>query len=304
MLHFFFGLPRIIFLLSPLSFLVFGARIFNAVPLLVLAYSLPHLLLSLLASSRLQRAFRHSFWSEVYETVLSFYVSIPTTLALLAPGRGKFNVTAKGGVIERRFFAHRIALPYLVLAVLNLAGLAAGIARLVSFPGQDTDVVAMNLTWTGYNLAILGAALAVAWEQRQTRTAPRVPVVAPAMLRLPGGHAVRCATRDLSMSGAALTLRREPPLPVGETLQLSLFTGRGERVVPATVVEHAGGVLRLRWPALPADAEAGLVEALFGRADAWIARPAGRREDFLPRAFKDVAGHALRAFARTVALRW
>jgi cellulose synthase (UDP-forming) len=304
MLHFFFGVPRIIFLLSPLSFLLFGARIFNAVPLLVLAYSLPHLLLSLLASSRLQRAFRHSFWSEVYETVLSVYVAIPTTLALLAPHRGRFNVTAKGGVIERRFFARRIALPYLVLAALNLVGLVAGIARVWLWPGRDTDVVAMNLTWTVYNLAILGAALAVAWEQRQTRAAPRVPLVVPAMLRLPGGHAVRCATRDLSMVGAALTLRREPPLPPGEHLQLSLFSARGERVVPAIVVQHAGSLLRLRWTALPPGVEAGLVEALFGRADAWVARPARRKDDFVLRSFKDVAGHALRAFGRTVAGRW
>jgi cellulose synthase (UDP-forming) len=300
MLHFFYGLPRMIFLLSPLSFLVFGAQIFNAVPLLVLSYSLPHLVHAVFTNSRMQRSCRHSFWSEVYETVLAFYVMIPTTVALIAPKLGTFNVTAKGGLVERPFFARKIALPYIVLTLINLGGLGAGVARLLLEPGRDLDVVLMNMLWTGYNLVILGATLAVAWEHRQVREAPRIPAVLPAMIKLGTGHALRCRSSDLSMNGAAVELRHEPALEAGSRVRVSLFTGRGEQVVPATVVSHQGARLRLRWESLDAEAEGALVEAVFSRADAWIAWKEGRQADFAPRALKDILGHALRAFALAV----
>ncbi|MEL6186780.1 MAG: glycosyltransferase, partial [Myxococcota bacterium] len=42
MLYFFYGVPRLVFLLAPLSFLVFDLQILNATPYLVLAYAFPH----------------------------------------------------------------------------------------------------------------------------------------------------------------------------------------------------------------------------------------------------------------------
>jgi cellulose synthase (UDP-forming) len=299
MLHFFYGLPRLIFLLSPLSFLLFGAQIFNALPLLVLSYSLPHLLHALVTNSRVQRTSRHSFWSEVYETVLAFYVMIPTTVALIAPRRGTFNVTAKGGLVERPFFNLKIAVPTIVLTVLNLGGLVAGILRLALDPHPQVDVVVMNMVWTGYNLMILGATLAVAWEHRQVRTAPRVSVALPALVRLPSGHLLRGRTRDLSMSGAAVQLAGEA-LPAGDAVTVTVVAGRGERAIPAEVVAHDQGLLRLRWGQLDAESEAALVEVLFCRADAWLSWKDGRRPDSLPRALADIVVHAGRAFARVV----
>jgi cellulose synthase (UDP-forming) len=295
-LHFFYGLPRLIFLLAPLSFLLFGAQIFNAAPLLVLAYSLPHLAHSVLTSSHVHGKFRHSFWSEVYEAVLAFYVMIPTTLALVMPGRGTFNVTAKGGLVHQPFFAARIALPNVVLVLLNVLGLGAGAFRLLVLR-QDTDVVLMNLAWTVHNLFILGGALAVAWEQRQMRGSPRVAVQLPAMLRLGSGHTVRCRTRDLSCGGAALALRTDDPPQAGQRVLLSVFAGRGERPLPATVIEHRAGVLRVRFEGLSLVEEAWLVEAVFCRADAWLTWKQGRAADFVPRAFATIAGHALRVLA-------
>jgi cellulose synthase (UDP-forming) len=293
MLHFFYGLPRLIFLLSPLAYLLLGAKIFNAVPLLVLSYSLPHLLHAIVTNSHAQRSFRHSFWSEVYETVLAFYVMIPTTVALLAPKKGTFNVTAKGGLVERPFFSRRIAAPYVVLAGLNAIGAAAGAWRLATGAGA-LDVVLMNLAWTAYNLVILGASIAVAWEQRQVREAPRVAVALPAMLRLPAGHTRRCRTRDLSMSGAALLLKGDR-LEAGSALRVSVLAGADERPLPAVVVSHDADVLRLTFPALSIEEEGWLVRAVFARADAWVRWKEGRKPDFAPRALKEIVAHALRA---------
>lgn len=299
MLHFFYGLPRLIFLLSPLSFLLFKAQIFGALPVLVLSYGLPHLAHSLLTNSRLQRSYRHSFWSEVYETVLAVYVLIPTTVALIAPRKGKFNVTAKGGLVQRMFFSRRIAAPYVVLTLLNLTGAGVGIWYLVS--GQlAVDVIVMNLAWTAYNLLILGATLAVAWETRQIREAPRVAVQLPAMLRLPSGHTIRCRTRDISTLGARLDLPHEQGLDKDAPVLLSIFTRTEERPLRGLVVENQGKTLRVRFDDLSHNEESWMVQAIFSRADAWITWKENRKPDFMPLALTNVAGHALRAFGRAL----
>lgn len=120
MLHFLAGIPRLIFLLAPLAFLLFHAYIIYAPALAIAIYVLPHMLHTSLTNSRIQGRWRHSFWSEVYETVLAWYIARPTTVALFNPHKGKFNVTAKGGLVEERHLDWVITKPYMFLVLLNL----------------------------------------------------------------------------------------------------------------------------------------------------------------------------------------
>src|SRR5699024_2435828 len=51
-LHFFYGLPRLVFLTAPLAYLFFGAYVFQASALMVAAYALPHILHAHATNSR------------------------------------------------------------------------------------------------------------------------------------------------------------------------------------------------------------------------------------------------------------
>ena len=113
---FFYALPRLIFLTAPLIYLssahvnipgywAADARLRVAAPRAVAAST----------NSRIQGQHRHSFWNEIYETVLAPYILLPTMLALINPKLGKFNVTAKGGVVDQPFFDTRIAQPFLLM---------------------------------------------------------------------------------------------------------------------------------------------------------------------------------------------
>lgn len=66
----------------------------------ILSYALPHLALATLTNSRIQGKHRHSFWNEVYETVLAPFILLPTVAALINPKWGKFNVTSKSVTSE------------------------------------------------------------------------------------------------------------------------------------------------------------------------------------------------------------
>ncbi len=100
MLHFLSGIPRLIFLTAPLTFLLLHAYIIYAPALMIALFVLPHMIHASLTNSKIQGKYRHSFWSEIYETVLARYIAPPTFVALINPHKGKFNVTAKGGLVE------------------------------------------------------------------------------------------------------------------------------------------------------------------------------------------------------------
>src|SRR5205809_5194267 len=81
--HFLFALPRLIFLVIPLVYLLFGMVNIYGYSLAVFAYALPHIVLSNMTNSRIQGRHRFSFWNEIYEAVLAPYILFPTLLALV-----------------------------------------------------------------------------------------------------------------------------------------------------------------------------------------------------------------------------
>jgi cellulose synthase (UDP-forming) len=270
MMHFFYGLPRIVFLTAPLAYMFFEAHVIQASADLIAAYALPHLIHANMANSRTQGAHRHSFWGEVYETALAWYILLPTTLALINPKFGKFNVTAKGGQVLDEYFDWRIATPYVVILSLNILGLLVGFGRLFWWNTHEQGTVLLNLLWTVYNITILGATLAVAQEARQVRSSWRVRMELPAMLVLPGGRTVACKTEDFSEGGFALRLPVAVEAAHGAEVRVSLFRGEQEFSFPAVTVFNKDQTFRVRFEGLSLDNYRELVAATFSRGDAWL----------------------------------
>jgi cellulose synthase (UDP-forming) len=269
MLHFFSGVPRLVFLTAPLAYLFFQFHIINAAALMLAAYAVPHLVQSSLANSHLQGRWRHSFWNEAYEAVLSWYIALPTTVALINPRLGKFNVTAKGGLVENDFFDWRISAPYLVLVTLNFMGALIAIPRMLFWNSFEADTVIINLVWTLFNLILLGAVLGVAAETRQVRTVPRVTKSQPAMLYRSDGTQLACESEDFSMHG--LGLRTDVPLRVerGDLLSVGLRSDDREYIFPVEVAGARGNRIGLQLRELTIRQEQDYVRCTFGAPDAW-----------------------------------
>lgn len=277
MLHFLYALPRMIFLTAPLIYLLLGHTNLPGSWAAILAYALPHLALSNAANSRIQGQHRHSFWNEIYETVMAPYILLPTLTAFFYPRLGRFDVTAKGGVVERTFFDARIAQPFLVLLALNGAGLLAAVPRLVRVPhleflwdGAHAGAVTMNALWAVFNIAVLGVATAVARESRQRRRHVRLDVEAPARLRLPNDTILPGRTLDLSSGGVALHLAEAPEVKLGETVRVLFTLQSGEAALPATVIRVEGKTLRLQFDPLTLAEQELLSTVLYSRADNWL----------------------------------
>lgn len=270
MLHYFYGLPRLVFLTSPLAFLYFHLHVINAAAAALAIYVLPHLFQASLANARIQGRYRHSFWAEVYESVLAWYIVLPTTLAVINPRIGKFNVTGKGGLVEQRYFAWRTSLPYLILASVNLIGLLIGVVRLWLGDGHETSTIVMNMLWALHNSVMLGAAIGVGAESRQTRAAHRVPIDLPATLYLPDGRTLPCRTVNYSTTGFELRSTAPNGIATGTRLLIGLQRGHREFTFAAQIVRNSGTQLGMRLEEMTPEQETQLMQCTFGRADAWL----------------------------------
>jgi cellulose synthase (UDP-forming) len=91
MCHFLYAVPRLIFLTAPLIFLLLSHTNVPGYWAAILAYALPHLTLSNVTNSRIQGEHRHSWWNEVYETVLAPYILLTTMMALMSRPRAAWS---------------------------------------------------------------------------------------------------------------------------------------------------------------------------------------------------------------------
>jgi cellulose synthase (UDP-forming) len=268
--HFLYALPRLIFLTAPLIYLFFHRTNIPGYWAAILAYALPHLALSNVANSRIQGEHRHSFWNEIYETVLSPYILLPTMMALINPRLGQFNVTAKGGVVKRTFFDSRIAWPFVLLLLFNIAGLIVAIPRFFIWDTAARGTVLMNVIWCCFNVVILGVCTAAARELRQVRTAVRLNVVTPLAVKLPDGRSVAGETIDMSHGGAGIHLSESLGAAPESQVRLALLLPSVTTDLHATVVSLEGSVLRVRFEDLSIAEHEVLAIALYSRADSWL----------------------------------
>ncbi len=218
MLHFFFGAPRLIMILAPLSFLLFGIHPIKADVPAVIAYILPHIGLSMIANSAISKSYRHSFSAGVYEVSIAPYTAAVTMLALINPRLGKFNVTDKGTNLERARFDYKTSWP--TLALLGLSAVALMIAfplRLLVYgwyggDPAELDAILINSVWALANFITLIAAACVAYEQPQLRAAPRVRRNHSCTL-ISEREAIGCRSKDLSESGIRVVMDKATNVP-------------------------------------------------------------------------------------------
>lgn len=295
MMHFFYSLPRLVFLTAPLAYLFFDAQIFHASALMVTAYVLPHIAHSSLTNSSIQGRFRHSFWNEVYESVLAWHIMRPVLLALISSSSSQFNVTDKGGTINKDYFDWKLAQPYIVLLTLNMIGLLIGVVKLIVSDSAELATLLINLAWTFYNIIILSTSVAVANESSQVRSEPRVPADLPVRVYREDGTWFDCKTLNFSQSGVGLTLPPQVELSINEKLQLCILRTPPSSLFPAITKFNGNGVAGVQFEALSIRLQRELVRLTFSRADTWANTWGNGRLDAPMTALREISSIGLRA---------
>jgi cellulose synthase (UDP-forming) len=275
-----FGFARMIFFLSPLMFLIFGLRIYNASVTQVIMYALPHLLASYFASNHLYGKLRHPFYSELYEIIQSVYL-IPAVLSVFRnPRAPRFRVTPKSISLERDTLTH-LATPFYLMFLLNLLAFCAGAILWLNQPTL-LDTIAICLCWNTFNMFLVICCLGVVWERRQLRCYHRYATHEAVGLAFPeNGATLTASLENLSTAGVGLRVGRGTRLPSAQAI-LRAVDSFGQRFelpiqVLRTSVEPGYKTLGCRFVTPNEDLRRRVIGFVYGDSARWKYFADGRR---------------------------
>ncbi len=279
-LQYFFGaLPRMVFLMAPLAFLVFSFTPLVTDIRTFIWYFLPHYVLAHLAFQLVSGEFRSPFWSDVYDTGTAFLLSLTIIATLPRPEKLVFKVTPKGSGTspQEGIFHWRYVVPHMILMLLTIAGLVKGVYA-VGSGSLNFGAYALGSVWALFNLLLLGVSVEVARERPQKRSSFRLDRHIPCLAGFDGITA-EGETVDISEGGAMVQLRSHHHVPEKVTLkfrgQIPDDTAYECAVIRTMWVKGLGDKLVLRFTNAGEQTRRGLLLQMFSAPDAWqnVRRP-------------------------------
>ncbi|MDF2116471.1 UDP-forming cellulose synthase catalytic subunit [Roseiarcaceae bacterium H3SJ34-1] len=174
MTFWFFPLPRLTFMLAPLSYIFFDVKIFVSNLDEAIAYTSTYIVINLMLQNYLYGSVRWPWISELYEYVQGVFLFKALVSVAMSPRKPTFNVTAKGLSLDNDHLSE-LAWPFFALHGLLVAGGLMATWRYVFEPGVS-DLMLVVGAWNTFNMMIAGAALGAVAERKQPDRHPRLIV--------------------------------------------------------------------------------------------------------------------------------
>ena len=275
MLFWLFPFARLMYLLAPVLYLVFGLAIYNATLVQIVAFTLPHLIGSYMISDVLYGRTRWPLISEIYESVQTVFLLEALVKVFFNPRKPSFVVTPKGSTLDEEFISPLARTLYLGCFIMFL-GFLGGLYRLITAP-DTRGLTALVLAWNLFNFLTFFASLGAVVEHRQRRAAPRMPAYQQGWLRTETGQTIgSCVIEDMSAGGVGLVFDDQAKAPrPGERFVLTAYSpplGRTVRLPCELRSIHAeGNKVRLgaRFDLSDEQTARDSVALVFGDSDRW-----------------------------------
>lgn len=197
-------LKRLIYIMSPILYATFDFMVFKCTLPQVLVFWLPMYLSSNISLRMLSKNIRSTKWTSIYETVIFPYMLIPVMLETVGITMKKFKVTSKGEQKNEKGRNFIYTIPFLLLIVLSVIGIARCVMIMLRSGSFGPVVV---LFWLVYNLFLLVMSLFFVDGRVPYRKSERIMVQMPCKVRYMGEEYEGC-TKDASEEGIALVLPR------------------------------------------------------------------------------------------------
>lgn len=234
-----FAFARVVMLLAPPAYLVFGVNLADTTADQLVAYAGPALAASLVSTQFFYGRVRWPFMSQLYEILQSLYVLRGLAQVVRKPSAPTFKVTPKGETLDGDFISS-LAWPfYLFLTITVVAVCMAG----VRYDAQpwNRGAIAFVTFWAVLDMVLLLAVLGITLERRQLRAEPRALCEEPVLLTV-GDHSWNAHCTDASASGVGLrwaSTAAVPEVPTGGKVRIDFPERDGASI--------EGELLNTRW---------------------------------------------------------
>lgn len=246
---------RLLALIIPPAFLLFGIKSVIARPDEAISYVVPFLVAQATVLIWLTEGRILPVMSELYGTLCASEVLKAIGSGVLKPKGQKFKVTAKGGDRSRLSIQWPVLNIFLFYLALNVAGIVKAFWLDPSYGLSSTAMMAW--IWSSYNIIVLILACLVCIEQPQRRHRHRFLLNSTICIQFNGKNASH-RTRNISVSG--LGLIGQCIAPLGASVKVTM----GSHQLDATVVRGTPGGFALAFePSLANRAK--VIQFIFAR---------------------------------------
>lgn len=206
LIYYFFGFPRLIFIMCPILYLLFDIKPLSANLVEVGIFLLFCYISKVYFFSKVAKEYRSFIFTDIYETAVCFYLNIAVIKTLLNPHNIKFSITNKGVDATKTDFM--MFLPQTILLCFTTASFIVPIYNLYHHIFTLSALV-VNLLLNLFNTVVLIFSIKVALEKKDLRTERRIPTRVEAELEDVKKNKVKVETVDLSKRGVLMFCQRD-----------------------------------------------------------------------------------------------
>lgn len=207
-IYWFFGVQKMIYIMCPLIYLIFGTIIINANAIDLVQFFIPSYLASFLTFRSLVKENRTLTWSHIYEVAMAPYLGLASLVEFIFARPIPFKVTPKGVQESKINFSWNIAMPHIILLILTLIGLVISVDKFITSSNYINSLV-INLAWAVYNLVGIVMSILVCIERPRFRASERFALSDEIVLNLSNVHRTECKLSDISTEGLSMVCKRE-----------------------------------------------------------------------------------------------
>jgi cellulose synthase (UDP-forming) len=232
--YWYFGVWRLIFLMAPILFSVFGIVVLSSSAIQMLEIWFPMFVFSNLSFWYFSKGIRTVSWSHIYDTILFPQITKGVLKETFGFKMSKFKVTPKE-TVKRDSFVNRFELVriQIIIAVLSLIGIVR--ISCLYFTNHFETKYIINLIWLSYNFYLLAMAIFFASERPKFRNSERVFISTDAYI-IKSGQTFNGKTVDISETGVSINLEKPIYLDLNENHQITIETFRNSSTFLAKIV--------------------------------------------------------------------
>lgn len=206
LIYYFFGFPRLVFIMSPVLYLLFDIKPLAANLVEVGIFLLACYISKIYFFSKVAKGYRNFVFTDIYETAVCFYLNIAVIKTLLNPHNIKFSITNKGVDATKTDFI--MFLPQAILLCLTTASFIVPIYNLY-YHIFTLSALVVNLLLNLFNTVVLVFSIKVALEKKDLRTERRIPTRVEAELEDINQNKIKLETVNLSKRGVLMFCQKD-----------------------------------------------------------------------------------------------
>lgn len=271
LIYYFFGFPRLIFIMCPILYLLFDIKPMAANLIEVGIFLLVCYLSKVYFFRKVAKQYRNFIFTDVYETAVCFYLNIAVIKTLINPRNIKFSITNKG--VDDTKTDLMMFLPQSILLCFAIASLIVPIYNLYQHIYSISALV-VNLVLDLLNIVVLTFSIKVALEKKDLRTERRIPTRVEAEFEDAKKNKVKVETINLSKRGVLMFCKRdksnELEAIIGDSNTLTLpEVGKLNLSLVRTHEEKNGKYYHFKFDSVSKNNEKKLTNLAFRNSNCW-----------------------------------